>query len=72
MKELERTNNPVLLSWLTVVLEDTGIESIVLDTHASVLEGSAHANERRVMVADRDYSRARFLLDRLCPKAEPA
>ena len=72
MKELVRTNNPVLLSWLTVVLADTGIESIVLDTHASVLEGSANAIERRVMVADDDYSRARFLLDRLSPKAEQA
>ncbi len=72
MKELVRTNNPVLLSWLTVVLEDTGIESIVLDTHASILEGSAAAIERRVMVADDDYSRARFLLDHLSPKAEQA
>ena len=57
--ELLRTNNPVLISWLTALLADNGIEVVVLDTHTSVLEGSALAIQRRVMVADEDYDRAR-------------
>jgi hypothetical protein len=35
----------------------------VLDGHMSVLEGSAGAILRRVMVADEDYDRARRLLE---------
>ncbi|MEQ8195070.1 MAG: DUF2007 domain-containing protein [Rhodospirillales bacterium] len=62
MVELLRTNDPVLLSWLTVALSREGIEAIVLDTHTSVLEGSAAAIPRRVMVADGDLDRARDVL----------
>ena len=61
MIELLRTNNPVLISWLTALMADNGIEVIVLDTHTSVLEGSALAIQRRIMVADEDYERARRL-----------
>jgi hypothetical protein len=57
--ELLRTNNPVLISWLIALMADNGIETIVLDTHASILEGSAIAIPRRIMVADEDIARAR-------------
>ncbi len=61
MMELLRTNNPVLISWLTALMADNGITLIVLDTHASILEGSALAIPRRLMVADGDYERARLI-----------
>ena len=59
MKELVRTNNPVLLSWLQSLLRDSGVESFVFDAHTSILEGSANAIPRRLMVADDDYPLAR-------------
>jgi hypothetical protein len=57
--ELLRTNNPVLISWITALMADSGIEVVVLDTHTSVLEGSALAIPRRIMVAEKDIERAR-------------
>ena len=62
MKQLLRTNDPVLLSWLDVLLRDAGIESVVFDTHTSILEGSAGAIPRRLMVIDDDFAAARKLL----------
>ncbi len=63
MIELLRTNDMVLLSWLGALLADAGVDVVVLDTHASVIEGSVIAIERRVMVADEDAAPARRLLD---------
>ena len=62
MEELTRTNDPVLLSWLTARLADEDIAAVVLDTHASVVEGSISAIQRRVMVDRSDLVRARALL----------
>ncbi len=62
MKELLRTNDPVLLTWLAALLRDQGVESVVFDTHTSVLEGSANAIPRRMMVIDDDYAAARRIL----------
>ena len=59
MKELVRTNDPVLLSWIQSLLRQEGIESFVFDSHMSVLEGSANAIPRRLMVIDDDYDTAR-------------
>ncbi len=64
MKELLRTNDLVKLSWLTALLADAGIEVIVLDSHTSVLEGSALAIPRRLMVIDEDYAPACRILAR--------
>jgi hypothetical protein len=62
MKELLRTNDPVRLSWLQALLDDSGIDSLILDHHTSLVEGSIGAIPRRLMVAERDYRRARALL----------
>ena len=62
MKELVRTNNPVLLSWLQSLLRQEGIESFIFDSHMSVLEGSANAIPRRLMVVDDEYDMARETL----------
>jgi hypothetical protein len=62
MKELLRTNDVVKLSWLTALLSDDGIMTLVLDNNTSVLEGSAGAIPRRLMVGDDDYERAQRVL----------
>ena len=62
MKELLRTNDPVRLSWLQALLRDSGIDSLVLDHHTSLVEGSIGAIPRRLMVSEHDYGRARALV----------
>ncbi|MBT4043767.1 MAG: DUF2007 domain-containing protein [Rhodospirillaceae bacterium] len=62
MIELLRSNDVVLLSWVEAYLRDAGIESVLLDQHISVLEGSIGAFNRRLMVLDDDVDRARGLL----------
>jgi len=63
VRELLRSNEIVFLSWADALLKSEDIEIFVLDGHMSVLEGSAGAILRRVMVADEDYDRARRLLE---------
>lgn len=62
MIELLRTNDPVLISFVQATLADAGIEAVVLDTHASILEGSASAIPRRIMVMDEDLETAKQIL----------
>ncbi|MEX2455560.1 MAG: DUF2007 domain-containing protein [Rhodospirillaceae bacterium] len=63
MRELLRSNEPVFLSWIDALLRAEDIEPFVFDGHMSVLEGSAGAILRRVMVADEDYDRARSVIE---------
>lgn len=63
MTELLRTNDAVLLSFITALLKDSGIESVILDTHASIIEGSLGMLPRRLMVVAEDGDRARKLLE---------
>ena len=63
MKELLRTTDLVQLSFLTAVLRDAGIEVVVFDNHMSVLEGSANAIPRRLMVLKEDHASAKRLLE---------
>jgi hypothetical protein len=62
MKELLRTNDPVLISWLQALLRDDGIESFVFDAYMSILEGSAGAIPRRLIVIDEDLEIARKIV----------
>jgi Putative prokaryotic signal transducing protein len=62
MKELTRSNDVVFLSWARAFLADAGITTMVLDGYTSIIEGSAGAIPRRLMVADRDFERARAML----------
>lgn len=62
MKELLRTNDIVKLSWLQALMADAGIETLVLDLHTSIVEGSIGILPRRLMVSDDDYVRARQVL----------
>lgn len=63
MQELLRTNDAVRLSFLQALLRDSGIDSLVLDHHTSLVEGSIGAIQRRLMVAEQDYRRARWVLE---------
>ena len=62
MKELLRTNDLVRLSWLQALLKDARIESVILDGHASVLEGSSFAIQRRLMELEEDHAAASRVL----------
>jgi Putative prokaryotic signal transducing protein len=70
MNELLRTNDPVRLSFLQALLRDSGIDSLVLDHHTSLVEGSIGAIPRRLVVAERDYRRARAVLAAAGEEAE--
>ena len=54
MLVISRTNDPVRLSFLVALLEDAGIEAIVLDGYVSAMEGSIGAFPRRLAVAAAD------------------
>lgn len=63
MRELLRSNDPVLLSWVEALLAEARIEAVLLDMHTSVIEGSISAIPRRVMILDDDdYFAARRVL----------
>jgi hypothetical protein len=62
MKELLRSNDLVWISWIEAALRDAGVEPLLMDAHASVLEGSAVAIPRRLMVVDEDFAAAREVL----------
>jgi hypothetical protein len=64
MRELLRSNDLVHLSWAQAALSATGIESVVLDTHVSGVEGNIGAFPRRLMVDDGLLERAREVLVR--------
>jgi hypothetical protein len=62
VRVLAISNDPVRLSFLTVLLADAGIAAVVLDAHTSAIEGSIGAIPRRLMVATEDEPRARRVL----------
>jgi hypothetical protein len=62
MKELLRTNDPVLLSYVSALLEPESIDFIVADLNMSVLEGSIGALPRRVLVESGKIAQARQIL----------
>ena len=63
MKELFRSNDMVLISYLEHRLREEGIEPLTLDSHMSVLEGSLGVLPRRMMVSAEDLTRAQVILD---------
>ena len=62
MRAVLKTNNPVLLNFAEVLLKDAGLESVVFDGEASVMDGSMGMLPRRLMVADEDFARAQAIL----------
>ncbi len=62
MKELLRSNDAVLISYVSALLAEAGIGFIVADTNMSVLEGSIGALPRRVLVETDAEQNARQIL----------
>ena len=69
MRAVLKTIDPVVLNFAANLLSQEGIESVVLDTHASVMDGSMGFLPRRLMVSDEDFVRAMELLRDALPEA---
>jgi hypothetical protein len=69
MRAVLKTNDPVVLTYAADILSQEGIETVVFDTHASVMDGSAGFLPRRLMVLDEDFVRAHTLLRAAVPEA---
>jgi len=63
LKELIRSNDMVLISYLEHRLREEGIEPLMLDGHMSIMEGSLGVLQRRMVVAEEDLTRAQVILD---------
>jgi len=62
MKELLRSNDAVLLSYVSSLLEGDAIGFIVADANMSVLEGSLGVLPRRILVESEKIRHARKIL----------
>jgi len=62
VKELLRTNDAVMLSYAEALLREAGLEPVVMDTHASIMDGSVIAVQRRLMTPDDESNQARRIL----------
>ena len=69
MRVVLKTTDPVVLNFAANVLSQEGIESVVFDAHASVMDGSMGFLPRRLMVLDEDLARAETLLRAAVPDA---
>ena len=58
MKELFRTNDAVLLSFVDALLSDAGVSHVIMDGNMSIMEGSLGVLPRRMMVAEDEYGQA--------------
>jgi hypothetical protein len=63
MREILRTNNPVVLSFVEVPLRDAGLAPVVADVNMSVAEGSIGILPRRILVGTEGWTRARRVLN---------
>ena len=62
MKELIRTNDAVIISFVEALMRDAGIAHFVADQNMSVLDGSIGILPRRIMVDADKIDRARSIL----------
>ena len=62
MQELLRSNDLVLLSFVTHLLDEAGIAHILFDVHTSAVEGSIGILPRRLMVNGDELNEARCVL----------
>ena len=67
MRDILKTNDPVMLNFAEALLVDAGIHAVVFDSHMSIMDGSLGILPRRLMVGDGDYERARALLSAAMP-----
>ncbi len=62
MRELVRTNDPVLISAVEALLKGAHIAHMVVDQNMSVMEGSIGIFPRRILVGEDEFTAARKLL----------
>jgi hypothetical protein len=62
MREILRSTDPVLLSFVRAVLASEQIESVTVDQHTSLIEGSIGIFPQRLLVKPHQWSRARQAL----------
>jgi hypothetical protein len=62
LRELVRTNDVVLVSAVSALLDGADLHYLVLDQNMSVIEGSLGILPRRILVHDEDNAEARRLL----------
>ncbi len=62
MRELVRTNDPVLLNYLENLLQQAGITALIADSNMSILEGSIGMLPRRLLVHEDNAEEARKLI----------
>ncbi len=62
MKELLRTTDIVLLSYVNSLLNDACVSVFIADAHVSSVEGSIGAFPRRVLVAPEDWNESISIL----------
>lgn len=59
MRSLIRTNDLILMNFMSVLLKDAGIETVEFDAATSAMEGSVGVLPRRLAVSDEDWEAAR-------------
>jgi hypothetical protein len=63
VRELVRTNDPVLISAIEALLKGASIHHMVVDQNMSVLEGSIGIFPRRILVDEDEFAAAQKLLE---------
>jgi len=62
MRRIVRSNAPVLIHFVTVLLRDAGLSPQLVDQHISAIEGSIGALPRRVLVASDELAQAKRVM----------
>jgi len=71
MRAILKTNDPVLLNFAEALLKEAGIEAVVFDTNASIMDGGMGFLPRRMMVSDDDAVEAEKVLRNALPDYRP-
>jgi hypothetical protein len=62
MRELVRTNNAVLISFIEALLKEAGVGYFVADQNMSIVEGSIGILPRRILVKEDDLTEAEKII----------
>ncbi len=63
MREIIRSNDPVLMGFALVLLRDAGFDAALVDQNMSVMEGSIGILQGRLLVAADQWQRAVRVLE---------
>ena len=62
MREILRSNDPVLINFVVVLLRDASLNPHLVDEHVSAIEGSIGALPRRVLIAADEVAQAKRVM----------